>query len=323
MYCHATSISSCTLICLYNEFLCIVTHVSCSTLFSACTLDFYMHFLVCTIISVYSLDSCVQFHTYSLFHTIICMYTGTLTGICICTLFSACTLDPICSFTYIAHYYVHVHWVSVLTVYVLIELEAEEWYKVLSVECPGARVTDYNLGEPDLLTPGVQNEQTERFSVFLLPSSHLDVYGECKMQITQENLYLWDPHNPRNKLLSWPLCALRRYGSDSSRFTFEAERVCGISEGLYTFQTLEGQQIYERVHKAVLTLAEQHKSLLMEMEKNSRRLNKDAENISYTCPNTSMLPRSAYWHHITSAQTNAESSSSSRECQPEVGVERQ
>ncbi|MEE6500287.1 hypothetical protein FKM82_003726 [Ascaphus truei] len=187
------------------------------------------------------------------------------------------------------------------------ELEAEEWYKVLSVECPGARVTDYNLGEPDLLTPGVQNEQTERFSVFLLPSSHLDVYGECKMQITQENLYLWDPHNPRNKLLSWPLCALRRYGSDSSRFTFEAER-----EGLYTFQTLEGQQIYERVHKAVLTLAEQHKSLLMEMEKNSRRLNKDAENISYTCPNTSMLPRSAYWHHITSAQTNAESSSSSR-----------
>ncbi|XP_075432627.1 docking protein 4 isoform X2 [Ascaphus truei] len=192
------------------------------------------------------------------------------------------------------------------------ELEAEEWYKVLSVECPGARVTDYNLGEPDLLTPGVQNEQTERFSVFLLPSSHLDVYGECKMQITQENLYLWDPHNPRNKLLSWPLCALRRYGSDSSRFTFEAERVCGISEGLYTFQTLEGQQIYERVHKAVLTLAEQHKSLLMEMEKNSRRLNKDAENISYTCPNTSMLPRSAYWHHITSAQTNAESSSSSR-----------
>ncbi|CAJ0949394.1 unnamed protein product [Ranitomeya imitator] len=39
-------------------------------------------------------------------------------------------------------------------------------------------------------------------------------------------------------------------------------RVCGISEGLYTFQTHQGQHIYERVHTAVLALAEQHKSLL-------------------------------------------------------------
>ncbi|XP_069822549.1 docking protein 4 isoform X2 [Dendropsophus ebraccatus] len=190
------------------------------------------------------------------------------------------------------------------------ELEAEEWFKVLSMDCPGTQVTDCSLGEPDLLTPGVQSEQTERFNVFLLPTSNLDVYGECKMQVTEENLYLWDPHNPRTKLLSWPLCALRRYGSDSSRFTFEAERVCGISEGLYTFQTLQGQQIYERVHTAVLALAEQHKSLLLEMEKNSRLLNKEVENVPHPGPSTSMLPRSAYWHHITSGQSSAESSSS-------------
>ncbi|XP_075704243.1 docking protein 4-like isoform X2 [Rhinoderma darwinii] len=186
------------------------------------------------------------------------------------------------------------------------ELEAEEWFKVLSMDCPGPQHQDCSLGEPDLLTPGVQSEQTERFSVFLLPSSHLDVYGECKMQITQENLYLWDPHNKR---LTWPLCALRRYGSDSSRFTFEAERVCGISEGLYTFQTLQGQQIYERVHAAVLALAEQHKSLLRDMEKTSRRLNKEAENVPHPGPSASMLPRSAYWHHINSS---TESSSNKR-----------
>ncbi|XP_072278831.1 docking protein 4 isoform X3 [Pyxicephalus adspersus] len=153
---------------------------------------------------------------------------------------------------------------------------------------------------------------SERFSVFLLPSSNLDVYGECKLQITEENLYLWDAHNPRTKLLSWPLCALRRYGNDSTRFTFEAERVCGVSEGLYTFQTAEGQQIYERVHSAVLTLAEQHKSLFLEMEKNSRRLNKENETMPQPCSSSSMLPRSAYWHHITSGQSAGESSCSNR-----------
>jgi len=54
----------------------------------------------------------------------------------------------------------HAHSLTSLNLSVFPELEAEEWFKTLSIECLGTRLNDISLGEPDLLAAGVQCEHT-------------------------------------------------------------------------------------------------------------------------------------------------------------------
>ncbi len=65
---------------------------------------------------------------------------------------------------------------------------------------------------------------TERFHVCLLQSMKLDIYGETLMQVTSQELILYDINDPNNKLANWPLNCLRRYGRDDTKFTFESGR---------------------------------------------------------------------------------------------------
>ncbi|XP_031679748.1 docking protein 5-like isoform X1 [Oncorhynchus kisutch] len=147
------------------------------------------------------------------------------------------------------------------------ELDAKEWCNVLQMECLETKMTDLPLEEPVLFNTSLHRDHREQFHVFMKPSQCIDFSGECNLQITCDTLLLWDIQNPGLKITSWPLRSLRRYGRGQNWFTFEAGRMCDTGEGLFTFQTPEGERLYHRVNEAVLATVEQEDWLCCDKRK--------------------------------------------------------
>lgn len=60
--------------------------------------------------------------------------------------------------------------------------------------------------------------------MYLQPSAKLNISGECILRVSSEEVLLYDEKCAKVKLVSWPIRALRRFGYDAARFTFEAGR---------------------------------------------------------------------------------------------------
>ena len=68
--------------------------------------------------------------------------------------------------------------------------------------------------------------------------------GECTMQMSKAGIKL-ALHPSGSLVAEWPLQCLRRYACDVGKFHFEAGRKAPLGEGLYVFQTPDGDSMFE------------------------------------------------------------------------------
>lgn len=120
------------------------------------------------------------------------------------------------------------------------------------------RLSGQREGPPgmDLL---LNSNMQDVFNVFLLQMPLLSVYGECLLQITSDSIYLLDVDNPNKRLVVWPLPCLRRYSRDETKFIFESGRSCKTGEGIFIFNTIHSEEIYQKVSGASNAIAEAYR----------------------------------------------------------------
>ncbi|XP_065064466.1 docking protein 5-like isoform X2 [Rhopilema esculentum] len=143
------------------------------------------------------------------------------------------------------------------------EAELNGWYEQLNVVCFGSvlgnslekvknTANEQNNPEATEVTEEVVAKK-DLFSVHLQPSAKLSISGDCELEVSTEEIILFDVKCSNVKLVSWPIPSLRRFGFDATRFTFEAGRRCDTGEGMFVFKTKDG----ERIHQLVQSYAHQ------------------------------------------------------------------
>ncbi|XP_053485247.1 docking protein 1b [Ictalurus furcatus] len=81
-------------------------------------------------------------------------------------------------------------------------------------------------------------------------SERCGLLGNYWLKADGESLILKDPKMKKN-LLMWPYKLLRRYGRDRVMFSFEAGRRCESGPGNFTFETKQGNEIFQIVECAI------------------------------------------------------------------------
>ncbi|XP_076843437.1 docking protein 1b [Brachyhypopomus gauderio] len=81
-------------------------------------------------------------------------------------------------------------------------------------------------------------------------SERCGLLGNYWLRADGESLILKEPKTKRN-LLVWPYKLLRRYGRDRVMFSFEAGRRCDSGPGNFTFETKQGNEIFQIVEVAI------------------------------------------------------------------------
>ncbi|XP_069845168.1 docking protein 1 isoform X2 [Dipodomys merriami] len=85
-------------------------------------------------------------------------------------------------------------------------------------------------------------------------SERCDLHGSYMLRVEAEKLTLLTLGTQSQilePLLSWPYTLLRRYGRDKVMFSFEAGRRCPSGPGTFTFQTTQGNDIFQAVESAI------------------------------------------------------------------------
>ena len=142
------------------------------------------------------------------------------------------------------------------------EHENTEWYDVLNLVCFGSvlgrvaketldarkRSLPYYVADEQFQDGALSDEEkSDTFNVHLQPSLKLNIHGDCLLQVSPTQLKLLDVRSPTVSFVTWELGSLRRYGYDTSRFTFESGRRCSTGEGIFVFKTDHGEAIHNRL----------------------------------------------------------------------------